>query len=173
MASGTTKDPLYNRAVESYLLVQNKQDSTRICIRKVGSGVAEAGRLYMVDGDFAMLARHQERLWPGSKPIVKIGDVPVRARKGQGANGEATGKGSRGKRGNGPELLHQLLETTEKDVLTGKEIQEATGIGSDKIGQAMGHKLVAVSMERKGWRKATRKDVGLTGKGWVLTTRAA
>ena len=72
----------------------------------------------------------------------------------------------------GPQRLARLLTDTDKTVLEAKEVAELTGIKPDNIVRSLGSTAVKPAVASRGWQKATRKDVGLTGKGWVLARAA-
>ena len=154
LSSGTTKDENYCSARDSHLLICQKQDAARTCIRSFDpDGVANPARLYLVDSDYTLLATNLKRLFPGVGEMSRIGNKDAEAKM------------------TGPQKLAVLLLETEKLVLDGKEIQELTGIGTKHVERTLESNTVEHVVRARGWRKVSRKAVGLPGKGYVLARK--
>ncbi|EXJ16000.1 DEAD/DEAH box helicase family protein [Imhoffiella purpurea] len=165
LSSGKTSDPMYNDAQNSHLLICNKQDAARICIRNIDSQAkAQAGRLYLVDVDYQLISANLQRLFPGAEKVRRLDE------HGQEIE---TGKAAEGMKMSGPQKLALLLADTEKTLIEAKEVAEVTGIKSDSITRSLNAPAVKMTVEARRWRKATRKAAGLSGKGWVLIREAA
>lgn len=52
--------------------------------------------------------------------------------------------------------------------MTAKEIALATGVKSNMIQYAPATPQMAPILRLRGWRRVTRREVGLPGKGWCL-----
>lgn len=155
MSTGTTIDPMYLLARDAHLLVTNKQDAARICIRQFDNdGKAAKGRLYLIDVDFNLILSNLDKLFPGARELKTIG-LETTLKTGTGQT-------------KGPELLRNLLATTDEMIITGKTILEKTGIESKNIVRTLRSRKVSPVVEARGWRKVSNKEAGLRGKGWVL-----
>jgi hypothetical protein len=156
LSSGRTRDPLLQLASNTHLVVSNKQDAARICIRHLDDdGKCKPARVYLVDCDKALMTRYRERIFPGSRPfrLIETETLP------------AVGTT---KRPSGSARLVDLLLTFSGDVLTGHDVKERTNIGSNYIDEVLRLPAVSQVISVAGWMKATRKDAGLPGKGYVL-----
>ncbi|NCC26320.1 MAG: hypothetical protein EOM25_14170 [Deltaproteobacteria bacterium] len=161
LSSGKTSDPMYREAQNSHLLISNKQDAARICIRNIDKDAkAQAGRLYLVDVDYQLISNNLNRLFPGVEKVRRLD-----------ADGQeiGIGKAAEGVKLSGPQKLALLLQETELVVLTASDVKEETGILSSKIDRTLHSPAVAPVLKANGWRKTTKREVGLSGKGWVLT----
>lgn len=155
LSTGTPTESTFVATRDSHLLICNKQDAARVCIRSFDPhGTANPARLYLVDVSYELLVANLPRLFPGCPEIKRIGNAETEAKM------------------TGPQRLARLLTDTDKTVLEAKEVAELTGIKPDNIVRSLGSTAVKPAVVSRGWRKATRKDVGLTGKGWVLARAA-
>lgn len=156
ISCGTTTDADYVATRDSHLLITNKQDAARVCIRSFNSeGTANPARLYLVDVKRDLLVANLQRLFPGCPEIGWIGDEEAESKM------------------TGPQKLGKVLSETDKTILEAKEITELTGIRSVDIARSLGSAGVKPIVAARGWRKATRKEAGLPGKGVVLLRDAA
>jgi len=64
--------------------------------------------------------------------------------------------------------LRNLLLRSNRTVLTAQEVAAEAGVRSNMIDHALGRPAVAAAMCLRGWRKTTRRQAGLSGKGWCL-----
>jgi hypothetical protein len=157
LSSGRSRDPMLKLAEESHLVVANKQDAARICIRHLSDeGTCKPARLYLVDCDKTLLSKYRERMFPGSSPFRVIECNPKTASKSGRTDHSGTDK------------LVDLLLTHGAAVLTSEEVKSLTGITSENINRTLASTKVAPVAASRGWAKSTRKAVGLTGKGYVL-----
>ncbi|MCK7577649.1 MAG: hypothetical protein MZV65_18805 [Chromatiales bacterium] len=117
-----------------------------------------------MDADYQLISANLKRLFPGVQKVRRLDE--------QGQEIEE-GKAVEGVKQSGPQKLALLLADTEKTVLEAKEVAELTGIKSDNIVRSLDAPAVKPTVEARKWRKATRKEAGLSGKGWILMRDAA
>jgi hypothetical protein len=154
LSSGTTRHADYLTTREGHLAITAKQDASRIRIRNLGDdGRAPAARLYFVDTDLGLLQRMQPTMFPGSKAIELI----TYSTGDEGATGRSK-----------IDQLRNLLLRSNRTVLTAQEVAEETGVRSNMIDHALGRPEVAAAMSLRGWYRTTRRQVGLSRKGWCL-----
>lgn len=165
LSSGKTSDPMYNDAQNSHLLICNKQDAARICIRNIDSQAkAQAGRLYLVDVDYQLISANLQRLFPGVEKVRRLDEHGQEIEAGKAADGVTL---------SGPQKLALLLADTEKTLIEAKEVAEVTGVTTKNIDQALRSPAVSPILKSRSWRKVKRKEVGLKGQGWVFLRQAA
>lgn len=72
-SGGRTRFELFQSARRTHLMVHNKQETARICIRELDDyGVCQPARLYFIDTEMLLLQKYQQRMYPGSGPITYI-----------------------------------------------------------------------------------------------------
>ncbi len=165
LSSGRTQDAMLRLAQETHLVTSSKQDAARICIRHLADdGTAQAAHVYLVDCDKSLMLEYRDRMFPGSKPYRLMECDHEKLKQSSRVAGE------QGKRDGVKRLADLLL--TDNALLTSAVIAECTGIASNNIDKALASSSIAPIAKAQGWTKTTRKAVGLTGKGYVLTRAA-
>jgi hypothetical protein len=141
------------------LNVTSKQCAARIRIRNLNAdGKAPAAKLFFIGSDLGVMQKQMPVLFPKHQKIVFQGGSPPPAWDNEAG----------AKRGAKTTALRNLLATCDDTVVDGKRIFELTGIAANNIDGALKAHEVAPVVASRGWRKSTRKLVGLTGKGYVL-----
>lgn len=70
ISPGTSTHDLYVSAVNTHLMVHNKQETARTCIRELDDdGRAAPARVYFVDSDLTLLRQYQNLMYPGSAEL--------------------------------------------------------------------------------------------------------
>ncbi len=155
LSTGRTKDPVYVSVRDTLIACDTKQNAARTCIRSLDdSGKAAAARLYFVSDNLTQIEKYQSQMFPGASPVELLIDP------------EADHSNS-----TGPERLAHLLATHAGNLLTYAELMDATGILKQHLGKSLNAPAVAAIMRTRGWRKVTRKEAGLKGRGFVLTRK--
>ena len=134
-------------------MCDTKQNAARTWIRHLNdTGKAKAARLYFVSDNLTQIERYQHQMFPKSPKIHLIVDSEIDTENSTG-----------------PERLAHLLATSDSVLLESGQLSDQTGINSRKLSKAFGNPAVRAVMRTKGWRKQTRKQAGLTGKGnvWI------
>ncbi|MCH8135621.1 MAG: hypothetical protein IIB77_06555 [Proteobacteria bacterium] len=153
LSSGRTTDPMYVSVRDTLIACDTKQNAARTCIRHLNdTGKAKAARLYFVSDNLTQIERYQHQMFPKSPKIHLIVDSEIDTENSTG-----------------PERLAHLLATSDSVLLESGQLSDQTGINSRKLSKAFGNPAVRAVMRTKGWRKQTRKQAGLTGKGnvWI------
>jgi hypothetical protein len=141
--------------MDTHIAVSNKQDTARICIRRLDEdGMCAAGRAYMIDCNLALLTKYRERMFPGSAAYVLIGYEGA-ASTGESEDGAA-------------KLVATLLLTTDLLQLTVVDLTRECGLLPNLFARTLRTASVIEAMEARSWTQTTRKALGLPGKGVVL-----
>lgn len=186
LSCGTTRDPLLKLAQDAHLVTSHKQDAARICIRNLtNNGTAAAASIYLVDCDKWLLSHYRERMFPGSTPYQLMAGESSQTVPGTTTDGERSRRGNESlqtvpgtttdggdSRRDGVNRLADLLMTHAGELLTGEQVADETGLTSGNINRALSSPKVAPIAQDHGWVKTTRKAVGLSGKGYVLSRAA-
>jgi hypothetical protein len=161
LSSGRANHPDYLITSEAQLNVTSKQCAARIRIRNLDEhGKSPAAKLYFVGTELKVMQKQMSVLFPNNSGVKFQGHTPP-------ANWSETDCTE--KRGGKTAALRDLLATCDDTVVDSQRIFELTGIAANNIDEALVSREVAPVVALRGWRKSTRKLVGLTGKGYVLT----
>ncbi|MEM1173868.1 MAG: hypothetical protein AAGI27_03560 [Pseudomonadota bacterium] len=145
MGSGTTKHRLYEVARDTHVMVHNKQETARICIRKLDNdGVCDPARVYFVDSDLELLQEYQARAYPGSNRIEVL-DL--------GGHKAATQTQT---------VIDHMLTLHGPVDITARELAESCGVPVDSVKKALQRHWPVLNGQ--GWKKSTEKEVRGTGR---------
>lgn len=156
LSSGTTRHELYELARDTHLMVHNKQETARTCIRQLDDhGRCAPAKAFMVDSDLALLSKYLERMYPGAAPY-RVVDFRQDTDTGQGT---------------GPQRIMDYLLTTEALLVSFKELAEACGVAMPHVGRFLAKADTKAILGSRGWRYSTLKAETGGGRGKCLTRR--
>ena len=138
-------------ASEGHLLRWTKQLACRGNVRNIDAqGRCGRMRLY-TSMDFTRLTRHQEHLFPGTRPPKVITATD---------NDRSPPKGIPG--------LCMLMATTEGNILWAKDIEAKTGIPTKNLTSKFRNPKVQDTADLYGWKLSSAKEVGIGGRSRCL-----
>ncbi len=159
LSSSSTQHAELKLVMDTHIAVSNKQDTARICIRRLDEeGMCMTGRAYMIDCNLPLLTKYRERMFPGSAAYQLVGYEGA-AMSGDSEDGAA-------------KRAATLLLTTDLMQLTVADLARECDLRPDLFARTIRTAAVVDAMAARGWTETTRKALGLPGKGKLLTRAA-
>jgi hypothetical protein len=157
LSGSSSRNEQVSHVMETHLAVTNKQDAARTIIRNLGDdGACPPARAYMLDCVLPVLVKYHASMFPGAAPYELLGYTSVTRKESDGA----------------AERVARLLLTTDLRRLTVADLAERGGMRAGHYARTVTTATVREAMSARGWREATRKDLGMSGKGKLLVRDA-